>query len=139
MVKELKEATGLPSAASFKHVSPAGAAVGLPLSETDKKMYFLKEESGDELITYAFDTYPRLEVIYDTDNNNKKIESEIIEVSDFIAVKGYAAKGKRISTATIKEFQWLNPLPEPDPEPEEEDVRVNEDEVLAEGTQTELF
>lgn len=106
---------------------------------TDKKMYFLKEESGDELITYAFDTYPRLEVIYDTDNNNKKIESEIIEVSDFIAVKGYAAKGKRISTATIKEFQWLNPLPEPDPEPEEEDVRVNEDEVLAEGTQTELF
>ena len=34
LVKELKEATGLPAAASFKHVSPAGAAVGLPLSET---------------------------------------------------------------------------------------------------------
>ena len=38
LVKELKEATGLPSAASFKHVSPAGAAVGLPLSETDRKI-----------------------------------------------------------------------------------------------------
>ena len=36
LVKELKEATGLPSAASFKHVSPAGAAVGLPLSDVDK-------------------------------------------------------------------------------------------------------
>lgn len=34
LVKELKEATGLPAAASFKHVSPAGAAVGLPLSQT---------------------------------------------------------------------------------------------------------
>lgn len=44
LVKELKEATGLPSAASFKHVSPAGAAVGLPLSETDRKIYFIDEE-----------------------------------------------------------------------------------------------
>ena len=44
LVKELKEVTGLPSAASFKHVSPAGAAVGLPLSETDRKIYFVDEE-----------------------------------------------------------------------------------------------
>ena len=41
LVKELKAATGLPSAASFKHVSPAGAAVGLPLSEIDRKIYFV--------------------------------------------------------------------------------------------------
>lgn len=40
LVKELKEATGLPAATSFKHVSPAGAAVGLPLSDTLKKIYF---------------------------------------------------------------------------------------------------
>ena len=40
LVKELKEATGLPAAASFKHVSPAGAAVGVPLSDTLKKIYF---------------------------------------------------------------------------------------------------
>ena len=38
LVKELKAATGLPAAASFKHVSPAGAAVGLPLSDTLKKI-----------------------------------------------------------------------------------------------------
>ena len=43
LVKELKEATGLPSAASFKHVSPAGAAVGLPLSDTLKKIYFVDD------------------------------------------------------------------------------------------------
>lgn len=43
LVKELKEATGLPAAASFKHVSPAGAAVGLPLSGTLKKIYFVDD------------------------------------------------------------------------------------------------
>lgn len=43
LVKELKEATGLPAAASFKHVSPAGAAVGLPLSDTLKKVYFVDD------------------------------------------------------------------------------------------------
>ena len=41
LVKELKEATGLPAAASFKHVSPAGAAVGMPLDETLRKIYFV--------------------------------------------------------------------------------------------------
>ncbi len=51
LVKELKEATGLPAAASFKHVSPAGAAVGLPLSEVDKKIYFV--DDGAELSPIA--------------------------------------------------------------------------------------
>jgi len=41
LVRELKEATGLCAAASFKHVSPAGAAVGLPLDETERAMYFV--------------------------------------------------------------------------------------------------
>lgn len=43
LVKELTAATGLPAAASFKHVSPAGAAVGLPLSDTLKKIYFVDD------------------------------------------------------------------------------------------------
>ena len=43
LVRELKAATGLPAAASFKHVSPAGAAVGLPLSDTLKKIYFVDD------------------------------------------------------------------------------------------------
>ncbi len=49
LVKELKEATGLPSAASFKHVSPAGAAVGLPLDETLRKIYFVNSENLSEI------------------------------------------------------------------------------------------
>ncbi|MBQ3600657.1 MAG: phosphoribosylaminoimidazolecarboxamide formyltransferase [Lachnospiraceae bacterium] len=43
LVKELKKATGLPSATSFKHVSPAGAAVGLPLSEVEAKIYWVDD------------------------------------------------------------------------------------------------
>lgn len=50
LVRELREATGLPAAASFKHVSPAGAAVAVPLSETLKKMYFVE---GVELTPMA--------------------------------------------------------------------------------------
>ena len=46
LVKDLKAATGLPAAASFKHVSPAGAAVGLPLSDTLKKIYFVDDIQG---------------------------------------------------------------------------------------------
>ena len=43
LVRELKAATGLPAATSFKHVSPAGAAVGLPLSDTLRKIYFVDD------------------------------------------------------------------------------------------------
>ena len=43
LVRELKAATGIPAAASFKHVSPAGAAIGLPLSDTLKKIYFVND------------------------------------------------------------------------------------------------
>ena len=54
LVRELKEATGLPAAASFKHVSPAGAAVGLPLSETDRAMYFVDPDAPLSPIACAY-------------------------------------------------------------------------------------
>ena len=56
LVKELKEATGLPAAASFKHVSPAGAAVGLPLSDTDKAIYFVAPDA--ELTPHCLCLHP---------------------------------------------------------------------------------
>lgn len=51
LVKELKEATGLPAAASFKHVSPAGAAVGFPMSDTLKKIYYVDDLELSPLAT----------------------------------------------------------------------------------------
>ena len=53
LVRELKEATGLPAAASFKHVSPAGAALGLPLDEVDKRVYFVALDAALSRIASA--------------------------------------------------------------------------------------
>ncbi len=54
LVKELKEATGMASAASFKHVSPAGAAVGKALSDVERKMYFVEPEAELSPIACAY-------------------------------------------------------------------------------------
>lgn len=109
--------------------------------DTDKKLAFLDE--GDTLIDYTMDTFPHLKVLYD-ENSGKKILEEEIDVADFIAVKGYKAKGKRITTSEVKQFLWLEPDPEPEPQedPEEEasaEPEADEREGFAEGTQTELF
>ncbi|MCQ2448240.1 MAG: phosphoribosylaminoimidazolecarboxamide formyltransferase, partial [Oscillibacter sp.] len=104
LVKELKEATGLPSAASFKHVSPAGAAVGLPLSETDKKMYFVDVEKelspiacayirargADRLCSYG--DWAALSDICDADTANYLKP----EVSDGIIAPGYTPEALEI-------------------------------------------
>ena len=55
LVRELREATGLPAAASFKHVSPAGAAVGLPLDDTDRRSFFV----GDMALSPLASAYTR--------------------------------------------------------------------------------
>lgn len=54
LVKELKEATGLPAATSFKHVSPAGAAVGLPLTETLAQIYWVDDLGGLSPLACAY-------------------------------------------------------------------------------------
>ncbi len=54
LVKELRDATGLPAAASFKHVSPAGAAVGLPLTDVEKKIYFVEPDQELTPIACAY-------------------------------------------------------------------------------------
>ncbi len=54
LVRELKEATGLPAAASFKHVSPAGAAVGLPLTEVERRLYFVDMDAPLSPVACAY-------------------------------------------------------------------------------------
>ena len=110
--------------------------------DSDKKLPFIDE--GDQLVSYSLDTYPNLHVSYD-EASGKKILEEDINVDEFIAVKGYKAKGKRVTTSMVKEFNWLEPGAEPEPEPEEEPTAEELNEVeeeregFAEGTQTSLF
>ena len=112
---------------------------------TDRKTPFL-DDDGSALISISLDFFPRLEVVYSEDSG-KKINSEIIEVEDFIGVKSSKAKGKRITTFAVDSLNWLSPL-KPDPElaekPEESDSTENSEIPndrlgFAEGTQTNLF
>ena len=104
LVRELKQATGLPAAASFKHVSPAGAAVGLPLSDIDRKVYFVEQEGelspiacayirargADRLCSYG--DWAALSDICDADTANYLKG----EVSDGIIAPGYTEEALAI-------------------------------------------
>ncbi len=114
LVRELKEATDLPAAASFKHVSPAGAAVGLPLSDVLKKIYFVDDlELTPLAAAYArargadrMSSYGDFVALSDTcDLATAKLLAR--EVSDGIIAPGYTdealavLKGKRKGTYNI--------------------------------------
>ncbi len=103
LVKELKEATGLPSAASFKHVSPAGAAVGTPMTDVQKKICFVddlkltplamayaKARGADRMSSYG-------DFIALSDECDEETATLIArEVSDGIIAPGYSAKALEI-------------------------------------------
>jgi topoisomerase-4 subunit A len=84
---------------------------------TEKPVNFLNEHPGTKLVEISLDWLPQLEVKY-ADSNGKKREDEVIAVADFIAVKGYKAKGKRLSEHDVAKIKWLEPLPGGEPEPE---------------------
>lgn len=125
LVKELKEATGLPVATSFKHVSPAGAAVGVPLSDTLKQIYFVDDlelsplacayamaRGADRMSSYG-------DFIALSDVCDKETATIIArEVSDGIIAPGYTdealeiLKGKRKGNYNIVKIDE-NYTPEP--------------------------
>lgn len=82
---------------------------------TEKRMLFISEAEGSQLILVQMDTFPRLELKF-AKEKGKERENEEVDVNEFIAVKGFKAKGKRLSQYTIKEVIELEPLPEPEPE-----------------------
>ena len=102
LVRELKEATGLPAAASFKHVSPAGAAVGLPLTDTLSKIYFspkdvspvaaayIRARGADRMSSYG--DFAALSDVCDADTANFLKN----EVSDGIIAPGYTDEALEI-------------------------------------------
>ncbi|MCC0653231.1 phosphoribosylaminoimidazolecarboxamide formyltransferase [Clostridioides sp. ES-S-0001-03] len=125
LVKELKEATGLPAATSFKHVSPAGAAVGIPLSDTLKQIYFVDDlelsplacayamaRGADRMSSYG-------DFIALSDVCDKETATIIArEVSDGVIAPGYTdealeiLKGKRKGNYNIVKIDE-NYTPEP--------------------------
>ena len=127
LVKELKKATGLPAATSFKHVSPAGAAVGLPLTDVEKKIYWVDEAIGELspiACAYArargadrmssFGDFISLSDVCDT-ATAKLIQHE---VSDGIVAPGYEPEALEILKAKKKgNYNIIKIDPEYKPEP----------------------
>ncbi len=119
------------------------------VEESERKQPYLEENSGDTLVAYATDTFPRIEILFDPATSKK--QSEIIDLYDYISVKGFKAKGKRLTSAQVSQFLWLDPLPEPEqeskPDPDNIANIIQEEvgeagearEAFAEGTQTSLF
>ena len=126
LVMELKKATGLPAAASFKHVSPAGAAVGLPLSDTLKKIYFVDDlgELSPLACAYArargadrmssFGDFISLSDICDESTANIIVR----EVSDGVIAPGYTEEALAILKTKRKgNYNIIAIDPEYKPEP----------------------
>ena len=126
LVRELKMATGLPAAASFKHVSPAGAAVGVPLSDTLKKIYFVDDSIEMTPLANAYarargaDRMSSFGDFISLSDVCDKATAQLIakEVSDGVIAPGYAddaleiLKTKRKGTYNIIKIDE-NYVPEP--------------------------
>ncbi|MDP4291705.1 MAG: DNA gyrase/topoisomerase IV subunit A [Bacteroidota bacterium] len=97
------------------------------IEQTDKKTDFVGLEDGSNLVLVSFDWLPQLELAFNNEGVRNPRENEIINVSEFIEVKGVKAKGKRLHTHEIQELNWLEPLPYEDP------LKVEEIETETEG------
>ncbi|MGM0463212.1 MAG: DNA gyrase/topoisomerase IV subunit A [Bacteroidota bacterium] len=91
------------------------------VEETDKPMSFISEHPGSKLISLTEVEYPRLEIEFG--GKHKERDNEIIEVAEFIAVKSYKAKGKRLTNYSVGNIREIEPVvkKESDPAPEEDE------------------
>ena len=108
LVRELKAATSLPAAASFKHVSPAGAAVAVPLDEAERRMYFISSELSPLASAYVrargadrMSSFGDFIALSDTCD---EITASVIsrEVSDGIIAPGYTSEALKILSGKKK-------------------------------------
>lgn len=91
----------------------------------NKSFNFIGEHSASKLIAVSIDHLPQIEVEFDNSERKRQLENEIINIEEFITVKGYKAKGKRVSNHDIKKIKLLDPLPY-------EEKSENDDEITDE-------
>ena len=95
---------------------------------SNRKQNYLGENKDNRLILLTDEYYPRLEVIFGGHDNFR--EPMVIEADEFIAVKGFKAKGKRLTTFTIETINELEPLRQPETLQNEEQEEEDEPEIL---------
>lgn len=100
---------------------------------TDRKIDFVEEP--DRMVLFSKDRMPRLLLIFDMKVKSKGAEHEEIEVADFIGVKGYKAKGKRLTTHAVKKIDWLEPVAGAEPAAESfPEQQVQSQDLLSQAT-----
>ena len=87
----------------------------------NKRFEFIGDIEENKMLSFSLDFRPQLKVVYDNTDVKKPSEDEVINIEEFIGVKGEKAKGKRITTKATKKIHFIDPLPyEEVPEQSEE-------------------
>lgn len=97
------------------------------IEESEKPLCFINEHPESKLVSITEVEYPRFEIHFGGKHKNR--EAEIIEVAEFIGVKGYKAKGKRLTSFTVDNITELEPVVKKESAPTEEDNVENEQET----------
>jgi topoisomerase-4 subunit A len=106
----------------------------------NKRVDFIGDEDGNHLVSFSLDHLPQVKIYHDHKANNKEYEDELINVDEFIGVKGVKAKGKRLSARVLKKMEFIEPLPyEEEVEDEIQEVEMeivnpSEEETVSEET-----
>ena len=104
---------------------------------TNKRQSYLGENKQNKLVLLSDEVYPRLQVVFG--GNDRFREPLIVEASDFVGVKSYKAKGKRLTTYAVEEIKELDPVRVPDSEEKIESEAIGTDDLKNEDGQMTLF
>ena len=105
------------------------------LEPTQRKQNFLGENPKSSLILLTDESFPRFEVVFG--GNDAFRDPLIIDAEEFIGVKSFKAKGKRISTYTVETINELEPLRKEIPQPEVPEAELPDDTDTVTGSQSE--
>lgn len=101
--------------------------------ESEKNLRFIGDHPDSEMLAFSLDYLPVLKVEFDEKANKKPIDDLNIEPDEFIGVKSFKARGKRLSKFSVKKVSFMEPRPYDPPEDEhEEDINVQADEDVTE-------
>lgn len=87
----------------------------------NKKTLFISDSKGSEMVLFSLDYLPRLQM--DVEPKSGDLSVQVVPVAEFIGVKSFKARGKRLGDRNIKKIKFIDPIPYEKPEPEEEDSK----------------
>ncbi|MDB4303181.1 DNA gyrase/topoisomerase IV subunit A [Desulfosarcina sp.] len=96
----------------------------------NKRFDFIGDTEENEMLSFSLDYRPQIQVAFDNTNVKKPSEDEIINVEEFIGVKGEKAKGKRITTKATKKIQFIDPLPYEEVTEQNEEIPEQAEEIV---------